>query len=119
MAYLNQRPVSQGEITFFPVSDDHFDGAETNPMAPRGNHFVVAHSESGNDHVLERDAVVVSSVRTDVPGMAILRVLVKEPTSVINLSPHGHKNLPITPGLYEARISREMGLDDVIRQSSD
>ena len=27
MAYLNQRPLSQGEVTFFPVTLDHFDGA--------------------------------------------------------------------------------------------
>lgn len=119
MAYLNERPVAQGEITFLPVTDDHFDRAELTPMAPRGAHYVVAHSESGNDHVLERGSVDVCTVKTDIPGMAILRVLVKEPTSAINLSPHGHKNLPLAPGLYEARISREMGLDDVIRQTAD
>ncbi len=30
MAYLNQRPISQGEVTFFPVTLDHFDGARIN-----------------------------------------------------------------------------------------
>ena len=119
MAYLNERPVAQGEIEFFPVTADHFDGASTEPATPTGSQFIVAHSESGHHHVLEREAVEVSTVKTDSIGLAVLRVLVKEPTSVINLNPNGHLNLPLKPGLYEARISREMGMDDMTRRSRD
>lgn len=118
MAYLNIRPVAQGEIEFWAVSEDHFDGAEVTAMEPKGPHFIIAHSEQGHHHVLDREVAEVSTVKNSI-GMEMLRVIVKAPTEVKNLNPHGHKNLPLTPGIYEARISREMGLDDVIRSSRD
>lgn len=118
MSYLNQKPVAQGEIEFWAVSADHFDGADLTEVKPVGPHFIIAHSEQGNHHVLEREVAEVSTVKNSI-GMEMLRVIVKAPTEVKNLSPHGHKNLPLAPGLYEARISREMGLDDVIRSSRD
>jgi hypothetical protein len=119
MAYLNVRPISQGEIEFFAVTPDHFDGMATEPLAISGGVYIVAHSESGNDHVIDREKAEVSTVR-DSAGMTVLRVLVTTPdTEVVNLNPHGHENLPLPPGIYEARISREMGMDDVIRDSRD
>ncbi|MGL6209704.1 MAG: hypothetical protein ACRC14_07745 [Paracoccaceae bacterium] len=118
MAYLDEKPVAQGEIEFFAVTADHFDRFDLEAMVPVNGHFIVAHSESGHHHVLEREAVEVSRVK-DSAGMEILRVLVTTPTAVINLNPHGHKNLPLEPRLYEARISREMGMDDVVRSSRD
>ena len=39
--------------------------------------------------------------------------------TVINRDAHGHKDLHLPPGLWEARINREMGLDDVIRRTED
>lgn len=121
MAYLNEPPIAQGEITFFAVTDDHFDHAELVPMKSINGEFIVAESETaGHHHVIDCDRATVSTVRQDNAGMTILRVLVEKPeTEIINKNPTGHKNLPIAPRLYEARISREMGMDDVIRPSRD
>lgn len=121
MAYLNQPPVAQGEVEFFAVSSDHFDGAVVTPMEEHdgGASYIIAHSESGHHHVIDREKAEVGTV-ADSAGMTVLRVLVTSPeTEVVNLNPNGHKNLPLAPGLYEARISREMGMDDVIRDSRD
>jgi hypothetical protein len=118
MTYLNKAPIAQGEIEFWAVTEDHFNGQETSDMEPENGHFIVAHSESGHHHVLERNAAEVKTVKNSV-GMDILQVIVKAPTEVKNLNPNGHANLPIEPGFYEARISREMGLDDMIRRSQD
>lgn len=120
MAYLNERPIAQGEIEFFAVTDDHFDGATFDETPHEDGFYIVAHSESGHHHVLEMDRATVATVRQDNAGMTILRVLVEKPaTEIVNKNPAGHKSLPIAPRLYEARISREMGMDDVIRSSRD
>jgi len=120
MAYLNEKPIAQGEIEFFAVTDDHFDGADFEETPHENGLYIVAHSESGHHHVLEMDRATVSTVRQSSAGMTILRVLVEKPdTNVINKNPAGHKHLPIAPRLYEARISREMGMDDMIRSSRD
>lgn len=119
MAYLNNPPLAQGEVEFFAVTSSHFDGTEMAPLTPTGAVYVVAHSESGHHHVIDRAKAEVSTVK-DTAGMQVLRVLVTDPTTeVVNLNPHGHTNLRLPVGLYEARISREMGMNDVIRSSID
>lgn len=119
MSYLNEQPIAQGEITFFPVSEEHFDGVQFAPAQIRAGSYVVAHSESGNDHILDMTKAEVSVV-LDGSGMSVLRVLVTSPDAeIVNLSPSGHARLPIPPRLYEARINRELGMDDVIRSAMD
>lgn len=120
MAYLDQNTTAQGEIEFLPVSADHFDGAEFDDAEIIGGNYVMAHSESGHHHVLDREVAQVARVKNDSAGMTVLRVIVSSPDAmVVNLNPNGHKNLPLAPGVYEARISREMGMDDVVRDSRD
>lgn len=120
MAYLNEPTVAQGEIELFAVSDNHFDGMEFDAVEVKNGAYVLAHSESGHHHVLDRKVAEVSRVKSDSQGMTVLSMIVTDPdATIINLNPNGHKNLPIKPGLYEARISREMGMDDVVRDSRD
>ena len=121
MAYLNERPIAQGEITFFPVTPDHFDGAQTKPVEAHGAAWIVAHSESGNHHVIEMDRAEVVEVQQDSPGMTVLRAIVTHPggATVINKDARGHADLHLPAGIWEARINREMSLDDVIRQTAD
>ena len=120
MAYLNELPIAQGEVTFFRVSDDHF-GTETfSSVRSENGYHIVAHSENaGHHHVLDMARAEVSLV-SEQDGLRVLRVLVTAPeTDVVNLNPHGHAKLPIAPGLYEARINRELGMDDMIRAAAD
>lgn len=120
MAYLNEPSVAQGEIELFAVSDDHFDGVEFEPVDEQNGAYVLAHSESGHHHVIDRNLAQVARVKNDSQGMNVLRLIVTDPeATIVNLNPNGHKNLPISPRLYEARISREMGMDDVVRDSRD
>lgn len=121
MAYLKDRPIAQGEITFFRVSPDHFDGMQTVPVEADGSAWIVAHSESGNHHVIEMSRAEVVEVQQDSPGMTVLRAIVTDPdgATVINKDAHGHADLHLPPGIWEARINREMSLDDVIRQTAD
>lgn len=119
MAYLDQKPIAQGEIEFFAVTPDHFDGATVEAAKPERGVYILAHSESGHHHVIEAERAEVSTVR-DSAGMTVLRLIVTDPDAVvINQNPTGHKPLALPPGVYEARISRELGLDDIVRQSRD
>lgn len=122
MAYLNIRPLSQGEVTFFPVTPDHFDGAAFKATEQEvGGAYIVAHSEKGHHHVIERDRAEVVTVVQSAAGMTILRTLVADPdgATVINRGAHGHAPLHLPPDLYEARINREVGMDDLIRRAAD
>lgn len=122
MAYLNQKPIAQGEITFFPVTPDHFDRATFSPVEMDGNAFIVAHSEKGNHHVIEKTGGVdVMEVQHNVEGLTILRAIVANPDGamIVNKDPSGHDTLHLPPALYEARINRELGLDDMIRRTED
>jgi hypothetical protein len=120
MAYLNEPTIAQGEIELFAVSNDHFDGMEFDAVEVQNGAYVLAHSESGHHHVLDCEVAEVSRVKNDSQGMNVLRLIVTDPeATIVNLNPNGHKNLPIPPRLYEARISREMGMDDVVRDSRD
>jgi len=121
MAYLNERPVAQGELEFWAVTPDHFDGVDTTDMTPEHGAYILAHSESGHHHTITMERATVAEVKQDSPGLAILRLIVTDPdgADVVNLNPSGHKNLYLVPRVYEVRKAREMGMDDVIRQSRD
>lgn len=119
MSYVNAKPIAQGEITFFAVTPDHFTD-EGKPAPVKNGAYVVAHSESGNDHVIDCARATVTVI-SDSAGMTILRAIVTDPDGAVvrNLSATGHADLLLAPGIYEARISRELGLDDMIRNSAD
>ena len=98
-----------------------FDGAQTKPVEAHGAAWIVAHSESGNHHVIEMDRAEVVEVQQDSPGMTVLRAIVTHPggATVINKDACGHADLHLPAGIWEARINREMSLDDVIWQTAD
>ncbi len=119
MSYLTERPIAQGELDFWLVSEDHF--SVTGAAMPDDGEasYILAHSEQGHHHVLDRAKADVTVIRPESEGFRILRALVKEPVSVVNLNPTGHTNLPLSPGVYEIRTRRELGMDDMVRRSQD
>ena len=118
MAYLYDRPIAQGELDFWAVTPDHFAGMDAAPMDATGPHFILAHSESGHHHVLDRAVAEVFTVSNS-QGMEMLRLIVKEPTKVRNMGGNGHADVDLPAGDYIAIKRRELGLDDVIRSSAD
>ena len=118
MAFLNARPVAQGELDFWAVTHDHFADQDTSPMEDVNGDFILAHSESGHHHVIDRASSEVFTVPNST-GMEMLRLIVKTPTEVRNLGGNGHANVHLEPGDYIAIKRREMGMDDVVRSSRD
>ena len=102
------RMAAQGD--FMIIRIDEIPAMETlNPMQVENNMFVVAHSETGHNHVMER-----TNVEAFVPKNANERDLyelflnVKEPTQITHLrSFDTHEPLLVPPGNYKIRRQRE------------
>jgi len=71
--------------------------------------FILAHSETGHHHVIDRAHVEVKEQTENVPeGMGILQMIVKEPSEVKHLrSTDTHESLMLGKGLWEVRLQRE------------
>jgi len=78
-------------------------------MKPEGNFYILAHSETGHHHVIDRQSVEVKEQTENVPeGMAILQMIVKEPSVVEHLRGHDtHEPLMLSEGNWEIRLQRE------------
>lgn len=97
---------AQGEMLIRRVSAFHH---ESQQMEPEGNFFILAHSETGHHHVINRESVEVREQIENVPeGMAILQMIVKEPSVVEHLRSHDtHEPLMLSEGKWEIRLQRE------------
>lgn len=107
MTHTVKNTAAQGEVYV-----RRFEGKRPNglvPVKPEGNHFVVAHSETGHHHVMEAGGVQLLEQTRDVPeGLRILHLIVDKPTTLDHLRPfHTHESLLFEPGEYEIRLARE------------
>lgn len=82
---------------------------------------IISHSESGHHHVIEDSAVEVLERTDKVPvGMAILYAIVKNPTALKQDAASPHGEIPLEPGIYEFRVSREVDpFSEQIRRVAD
>ena len=97
---------AQGDFLIIRVSEIP-DNVE--PMAPENGVFVVAHSETGHNHVMDRTHVEAfktpGSKDVDLYEMFLN---VKEPTEINHLrSFDTHETLLVPPGQYKIRRQRE------------
>ena len=100
------RMAAQGDFLIMRVNDIP---ANVEPMKPEGNKFVVAHSETGHNHVMERthvEAFVSKGVKEN--DLYELFLMVKEPTEINHLrSFDTHETLMVPPGNYVIKRQRE------------
>lgn len=107
MAKTFERVAAQGDILI-----ERVDALPTDlvPIAPDSGHYIVAHSETGHHHVLDRATCEVYRKRvTDDPVLFDLFVKVKAPTELRHLRDFDtHDALTLQPGaLYRIRPQRE------------
>ena len=96
----------QGEAKVFRI-DALPEGMQTRPPERNSKgHAIISHSESGHHHVVA-GAEVLERVDNVPAGMAILYAIVKSPTALRQDAPSPHGEIPLEPGLYEFRVSRE------------
>ena len=96
----------QGEAKVFKIDALPKNMATRAPQRTSSGAAIISHSERGYHHVID-DAEVMERTDNVPAGMAILYAIVKEPTALRQDAPTPHKEIPLDPGLYELRVSRE------------
>ena len=98
---------AQGEVMIFRLEGSMpADAVGFNERDSQGRP-IIAHSESGNHHILD-GLVEVMEHPSPPAGMRILYALLTEPVSLVqDAGADAHGKHDLEPGLYEFRISRE------------
>jgi hypothetical protein len=101
-----QNVAAQGEMLIRRVSGF---SAAAKDMESENGVFILAHSETGHHHVIERETVSVQEQTENVPeGMGILQLIVDAPSTITHLrSTDTHEPLMLGAGLWEVRLQRE------------
>jgi len=109
---------AQGEISFRKI-EVLPDGMVPHTDRDKLGRPIIAHSESGHHHVLDR-AVVVLEHPNPPAGMRILFALLEEPTMLIQDADDAHGHHRLEPGVHEFRIAREFDpFTEQVRQVAD
>jgi hypothetical protein len=83
--------------------------ANVERVEPRGEHIVIAHSETGHDHVMLMDRVeAYKPAGVKEVDLYEMFLNVKEPTEINHLrSFDTHETLLVPPGTYQVKRQRE------------
>ena len=102
MKTVTNRPVAQGDMLIIPIKAIP---ASAKLAKADGAHFILAHSETGHNHVIERVKAEVYEAADD-QFIAYVRALA--PAEITHQrSFDTHESLLLTEGLYEIRRQRE------------
>jgi hypothetical protein len=101
-----ERMAAQGDFVIIRINEIP-DGVEA--IAPRGNVHVIAHSETGHDHVMLADKVSCFKAKeTKEVDLYELFLNVEAPTEINHLrSFDTHESLLVPAGKYKIRRQRE------------
>ena len=100
------RMAAQGDFIIMKVAEIPEDMI---PLELENDVFIIAHSETGHNHVMERTHVSAYRAK-DVKDVDLyeLFLVVKEPTRIDHLRAHDtHEALLVPPGNYKIRRQRE------------
>jgi hypothetical protein len=89
---------AHGEVNFFRIQDGSPDLAGFTAISPEKGVYIVGHSESGHNHIIESDGVVLMEREMD--GMKILHAILKNPVALKQSAGTPHKQQVVEPGEY-------------------
>jgi hypothetical protein len=89
---------AHGEVNFFRIKEGKPDLDGFAPVKPENGAYIVGHSESGHNHILEADGVEV--MERQIGGMKVLYALLSEPVSLKQSAGTPHKQQTVEPGEY-------------------
>lgn len=97
---------AQGDFIIIRINDIP---ADVEAFSPEGDKFVIAHSETGHNHVMERTNVkAYKQTGTQDRDLYKLFLTVEAPTQIDHLrSFDTHESILVAPGNYEVRRQRE------------
>lgn len=100
--FVTTKPIAQGDMLIIPIA--------TIPVSAKaakaeGTHFILAHSETGHHHVIERTKAEVYEAADD-SFIAYVKALA--PADITHQrSFDTHETVQLAPGNYEIRRQRE------------
>ena len=113
MKTVTNRPVAQGDMLIIPIRTIP---ANAKAATPEGAHFILAHSETGHHHVIERAKAEVFEAADDA-FVAYVKALA--PADITHQRPHDtHETVQLAPGNYEIRRQREY-MPEGFRKAAD
>ena len=102
MKIVTNRPVAQGDMLIIPISAIP---KTAKAAKAKGEHFILAHSETGHHHVIER---VKAEVYEAADNAFIAYVKAIAPADITHQRPFDtHETVQLVPGNYEIRRQRE------------
>lgn len=97
--------IQQGEVRFKKIASLP-DGEDLKPMKKESKlGFILAHSESGNHHILTGGEVLERPAKFT--GLQRMYAVIKNPEKLIQDATSPHETQLLEPGIYDIRISRE------------
>ena len=104
MKIVTTRPMAQGDLLIIPISSIP---ANAKPAQPDGNHYIVAHSETGHHHVIDRARAEVFEAADDA-FIAYVRTLGGGAEVEHKRDFHTHETIGLEPNkTYQIRRQRE------------
>jgi hypothetical protein len=89
---------AHGEVNFFRIKEGSPDLTGFATVKPTNGAYIVGHSESGHNHVLEADGVLV--MERTLNGMKVLHAILEKPVSLKQSAGTPHKEQVVEPGEY-------------------
>jgi hypothetical protein len=89
---------AHGEVNFFRIKEGAMDLSGFSPVKPVRGSYIVGHSESGHNHILEEAGVVM--MEREIEGMKVLHAILKNPVSLKQSAGAPHKEQTVEPGEY-------------------
>lgn len=102
--FCSTRPIAQGDILIIPIAEIP---ANAKPAKLQNDHYVVAHSETGHHHVIERVRAEVFEA-ADNEFIAYVRSIGDGAEIIHRRDFHTHETIKLEPGRnFEIRRQRE------------
>lgn len=102
MKTVTDKPCFQGDLCIFRIEEIPADAI---PAKPENDEYILAHSETGHHHVIERPRAEVFEAADDefisyVRALGDVKIKHKRPFDT-------HEPILLEPGIYEVRRQRE------------
>lgn len=110
---------AQGDFIIIRIDEIPFTDVEKFEADENG-HYVIAHSETGHNHVMVKDRVEAFKPK-HVPANDLYELFlnVKEPTNIVHLRPFNtHETLRVGTGKYHVKRQREY-IPEGFRRAAD
>lgn len=102
-----RKVAQQGEVAVYEIDAVPSDIWTTEVSKNSAGEFIVSHSESGHNHVIPGDSMVMERTDNVPAGMRMIYAILDKPGDLKQTAGHNHKSIDLNAGSYLFKISRE------------